>query len=115
MSDVDAHPHPNYMAVFYALFAITLAEVGITYLSMPVALLVAILLGMALVKAGMVALYFMHLKYDNKVLTVVAATPLLLVAIAVSVVAYEFASYQPTSAAAVSKAPELNAAHAHEE
>ena len=35
MDDHDAHPHPNYMAVFYTLFALTMAEVGITYLDMP--------------------------------------------------------------------------------
>ena len=114
MSDADAHPHPNYMAVFYALFAITVAEVGIVYVPMPIALLVSILMVMALVKAGMVALYFMHLKYDNKTLTVIAATPLLLVAIAVAVVSYEFASFNPTPAASVSKAPELDATGAHE-
>jgi cytochrome c oxidase subunit 4 len=108
MSDAHAHPQPNYMAVFYTLFAVTVAEVAIVYVPMPTALLISILMVMALFKAGMVALYFMHLKYDHKVLTVIAATPLLLVAIAVAVVAYEFASNTPTEQAARSNAPVLD-------
>ena len=106
----NAHPHPNYMAVFYALFALTMAEVGITYVTMPEWMLIAILLVMALVKAGLVAAYFMHLKYDNKVLTVIATTPLLLVAIALAVVSYEYANHSPTEDAKVSRAAPL---HAH--
>lgn len=106
----DVHPHPNYMAVFYALFAITLAEVGITYVTMPEWVLIVILMTMALVKAGLVATYFMHLKYDNKVLTVIAATPLVLIAFAMAVVAFEYANHSPTPDARVSRAAPL---HAH--
>ena len=102
--DVHDAPHPNYMAVFYGLFAITVAEVGIVYVAMPQWLLIAILLLMALVKAAMVAMYFMHLKYDNKMLSVIAVTPLVLIAIAVAVVAYEYASYEPTSVSSRSNA-----------
>ena len=106
MSEAVAHehPHPNYMAVFYTLFAVTVAEVGIVYVPMPHWMLIVILMLMALVKAGLVATYFMHLKYDNKVLTVIAATPLLLVAIAVAVVGYEYANYTPTDVSNTSKA-----------
>jgi cytochrome c oxidase subunit 4 len=89
------HPHPNYMAVFYALFAITVAEVGITYLHIPEWMLIIMLLVMAMVKAVMVALYFMHLKYDNIVLSIIAAVPLVLVCIAVAVLAYEYTHYLP--------------------
>ena len=98
---VHAHPQPNYMGVFYILLAVTIAEVAVVYVPMSEALLISILLVMALFKAALVALYFMHLKYDNKVLTVIAATPLLLVAIAVAVIAYEYTSYQPVNPAAI--------------
>jgi cytochrome c oxidase subunit 4 len=108
MSEAHAHPQPNYMAVFYTLFGITVAEVAITYAGLPEGILIAILLAMALVKAGLVASYFMHLKYDNKVLTVIAATPLVLVAIAVAVVAFEYANYHPTDAAHASRAAQLH-------
>lgn len=96
MSEAHAHPHPNYMAVFYSLFAITVAEVAITYAGLSEWLLIIILVAMALVKAALVAAYFMHLKYDSKVLTVIATTPLLLVAIALAVLSFEYSHYTPT-------------------
>jgi cytochrome c oxidase subunit IV len=110
MDDHDAHPHPNYMAVFYTLFALTMAEVGITYIDMPEWMMIIVLVGMALIKAGLVGAYFMHLKYDNKVLTLIATTPLILVAIALAVVSFEYSHHTPTEAASASRAPHL---HAH--
>ncbi|MBC8146196.1 MAG: cytochrome C oxidase subunit IV family protein [bacterium] len=106
MSEAHAHehPHPNYMAVFYALFAITVAEVAVTYVGLSEWMLIVILVLMALVKAALVAAYFMHLKYDNKVLTVIAATPLLLVAIALAVLSFEYTNYTPTATSATSNA-----------
>jgi cytochrome c oxidase subunit 4 len=114
--EAHEHPHPNYMAVFYTLFALTVAEVGVTmlpYMQEHEGIMIAILLAMALTKAGMVALYFMHLKYDNIVLSIIAGVPLLLVAIAVSVLAYEYANYTPAdpsggAAAAASATPEAH-------
>jgi len=88
------HAHPNYMAVFWSLFIITVAEVGVTYISMSQALMVIILLAMAFAKAIMVALYFMHLKYDNKILMIIAAVPVILAAIAVTIVATEYSTYK---------------------
>src|SRR5205814_8676159 len=72
-------------------------------------LMIGILLAMALTKAGMVALYFMHLKYDNIVLSIIAGVPLLLVAIAVSVLAYEYANYTPADPDR--KSTRLNSSH----
>lgn len=107
----EDHPHPNYMAVFYALFGLTLAEVGITYVPMVEWILIVILLAMALIKAGLVAAYFMHLKYDNKLLTLVATTPLFLVAVAIAVLAFEYTNHSPTEAASASRAAPLHAEH----
>ena len=70
-TEAQAHPHPNYMAVFYGLFAITVLEVGVTYLDISQWLMIVTLLAMAFVKAAMVAAYFMHLRYDNIVLSIV--------------------------------------------
>lgn len=93
------HSHPNYMAVFWWLFAITVAEVGVAYIPMSVGLLIVILLLMAFGKAILVALYFMHLKYDNKLLMIIAAVPVILAAIAVTIVAAEYSSYTITDTA----------------
>jgi cytochrome c oxidase subunit IV len=89
-AEAHAHPQPNYMMVFYALFAITVAEVGVTYLTMPPAIMIIILLVMAFVKAAMVAAYFMHLRYDNIVLSIIAVVPLILACIAIAILSYEF-------------------------
>jgi cytochrome c oxidase subunit 4 len=89
------HPKPNYMAVFYALFGLTVMEVGVTYMGLVEWMMIVILLIMAFVKAIMVAAYFMHLRYDNIVLTIIAGVPLVLACIALSVVAYEYTHYMP--------------------
>ena len=89
-AEAHAHPQPNYMMVFYALFGLTVAEVGVTYLHMPEAIMIIILLVMAFVKAAMVAAYFMHLRYDNIILSIIAVVPLILACIAVAVLSYEF-------------------------
>ena len=74
----QAHPHPNYMGVFWWLLALTIAEVAVAYTSMPKLIMVVLLVGMAFTKAAMVALYFMHLKFERSTLTLIALTPLIL-------------------------------------
>ena len=55
------HKQNNYLGVFVALAALTALEVGVTYLPVPKIL---VLLPLALAKASLVAMYFMHLKND---------------------------------------------------
>ena len=76
-----AHPTPNYVLVFVWLIVITAAEVGIGYIPrevLPPAITFPILLAMAAAKALLVALYFMHLRYDSKwfVAVVLVSMPL---------------------------------------
>lgn len=73
-----AHDEPNYVGVFIALAVLTAIEVGITYVPMPRALLVFILLALAFAKAAFVALYFMHLRFDSRLLTIVFVIPIVL-------------------------------------
>jgi cytochrome c oxidase subunit 4 len=61
---VQEHKQPNYMAVFVALALLTLLEVLVTYTPLPRLL---ILLPLAIVKAGLVVLYYMHLRFDKPV------------------------------------------------
>jgi cytochrome c oxidase subunit 4 len=81
------HPKPNYMAVFYALFGLTVIEVGVTYMGLPEWIMIVTLLIMAFVKAIMVAAYFMHLRYDNIILSIIAGVPLVLACIALTIIA----------------------------
>ena len=75
------HKEPNYMHVFWALLVLTLAEVGIFYLHLPTALMIICLVAMALVKAGLVAAYFMHLALEKRTLALIVVSPLVLSAI----------------------------------
>lgn len=78
MKEPQATPKPrkpNYVGVFGILVVLTLAEVGVTYLPWPRA---PILIPMALLKAGLVALFYMHLKYDRRIFGVVFAMGLLM-------------------------------------
>jgi cytochrome c oxidase subunit 4 len=80
-----AHDEPNYMAIFYWLAALTALEVGVTYAGLPKPLMIAILVGLALTKAAMVAMYFMHLKFERTTLGLIALTPPLLLVLFVCV------------------------------
>lgn len=70
----------TYLKVFAALAALTAIEVGVAALSVNNTLRIIILLGLAATKVAFVALYYMHLKYDQRILAIVGGFPLLLVA-----------------------------------
>lgn len=66
------------MGVFWWLLGLTIAEVAVAYMPMPKTIMVILLVGMAFTKAAMVALYFMHLKFERSTLMWIALTPLIL-------------------------------------
>jgi cytochrome c oxidase subunit 4 len=75
----NAHKeHPKYMKIFWILLVLTIAEVAVVYLPLPKVVTVLLLIGMACSKAAFVALYFMHLKFEKKTLTVIALTPFII-------------------------------------
>ncbi len=72
----------NYNAIFWILLVLTILEVlagtpasGPKY---PQVLKGFLLIFMAAVKAGLVAMYFMHLKFDKKAFSFIAMIPLVL-------------------------------------
>jgi cytochrome c oxidase subunit 4 len=67
--------HPNYLGVFLALVFLTALEVAITYLPLPK---IPILIPLALLKAGLVALFYMHLKFDRRIFSILFAMGLLI-------------------------------------
>jgi cytochrome c oxidase subunit 4 len=84
-----AHGHPGpakYVGIAVILAVVTGIEVALYYLHLPSGVLVALLLGLALIKFSMVAAYFMHLKFDSHLLRRVFVTGILL-ALAVYTVA----------------------------
>lgn len=85
---------PNYLAVFAALAALTVVEVVVASTSIGNAVLVPLLLAMALAKASLVALYYMHLKFEGPIIRVIAAVPLLLVLIVMLLPVFDLALAQ---------------------
>jgi cytochrome c oxidase subunit 4 len=80
------HPIPNYIAIFWWLLGLTLVELGWAVLMEHSKLLLASgLVITAVVKAVLVAMYFMHLKFERKIMGILFASTLILGAILVSV------------------------------
>ena len=74
----DEKEHPNYIRIFWILLVLTIAEVLVVYLPIPKVVMALLLIGMACSKAAYVALYFMHLKFEQKTLTAIALTPFII-------------------------------------
>lgn len=70
-----AHAHPTtktFLVIGAILAVITAVEFGILYVtSLGRTLMITILVLLSVVKFGLVAAYFMHLKFDARILTVV--------------------------------------------
>jgi cytochrome c oxidase subunit 4 len=79
------HKHPNYVAIWFILLIVTVMEVGYSFLKVPRPILIVGLVGMAVFKALLVALYFMHLKFERKSLGIIVGSTLILGMILVSV------------------------------
>jgi caa(3)-type oxidase subunit IV len=77
MTSTD-HSASVYMKVFYLLLVLTIVEVAIVYLGLPKLLLAALLVLFAVWKASLVAMHFMHLKFEKRTLALVALTPFIL-------------------------------------
>jgi cytochrome c oxidase subunit IV len=70
------HKHPNYMAIFWYLAILTVVEIAVIYMPMAKVTIGVLLCGLALGKAALVAMYFMHLRFETRTLGMVAVTPL---------------------------------------
>jgi len=73
-----AHDETNYMGVFWWLLILTVVEVGVIYLPIARFIITTLLVVMAVTKAGLVAIYFMHLKFERRTLALVALSPFVL-------------------------------------
>ena len=72
------HSSANYLKIFYILLALTIVEVAIVYLHLPKILLVSLLVVLAVWKAALVAMHFMHLKFEKTTLMIIALSPFVL-------------------------------------
>jgi caa(3)-type oxidase subunit IV len=66
-----AKPHANhptkktYVMIFVWLTVLTAIEVAVAAVPLPELLQISLLVGIAVVKAALVVLYYMHLRYDS--------------------------------------------------
>lgn len=75
--ETAAKKHPNYMGVWAVLAILTVAEVLVALLShIPKNVLIITLVLLAIWKALLVAMYYMHLKFERLRLVLLAAVPL---------------------------------------
>lgn len=89
-ADDHAHEHPKYMLIWLYLAILTALEVGVVYLDIAKWVIVVSLLVMAAWKALLVALYYMHLKFEPNRLRLVALAPLPAVAIMIIAIMMEY-------------------------
>ena len=76
----------TYLAIWGWLAGLMLLGVFLAELPIPKTWIVLIVLALSSIKALLVALYYMHLKVDRRVLIFVALSPLVLILLALSVV-----------------------------
>ena len=86
----EAKAHPNYWAIWAYLLVLTVGEVFIAQLAWHDTVIILVLLGLAIWKAALVALYFMHLRWEGMRMRIFAIAPLPLTVIIVIAVVTEF-------------------------
>jgi cytochrome c oxidase subunit IV len=89
-----AVPLPVLLAVFATLLVMTLLTVAVTWFNLGNWNLI-IALGIATFKAALVALFFMHLRYDNPFYAIVFIAALFFVALFLGLTLLDTFQYQP--------------------
>ena len=88
------HHGPSYYLIFGILAVLTLVTVGVSYINFEniggSVSSITVALFIATIKASLVALYFMHLRYEVKSLYFVIGFPLLLLVIMFLALLWEF-------------------------
>ena len=84
------HPHPNYIGVWIGLAVLTAVELNVAFLPWSRTTIVLLLIGLAVWKALLVALYFMHLRFEPNRVRIMTIAPLPLAVILVCAVITEF-------------------------
>ena len=84
----------KYLTVFGVLAVFTVIEVAVAFASIARPTRVVLLLALALTKASLVALYYMHLRSEGPILRVIAAFPMLLVIVLLLLPVFDLALAQ---------------------
>jgi|PersoiStandDraft_1058852.scaffolds.fasta_scaffold17242_3 cytochrome c oxidase subunit IV len=93
----SVHVSPRYMAIFWLLLGMTIGEVLIaTYVPMSMVVKILVLVGMAGIKALLVALYFMHLKFERVSLGITVSLTLVLALILIVAILGQWIFHSPS-------------------
>ena len=68
ISDDKSHGLAQYLVVWVALLVSTAVEVWLAYQSLTPTSMVALLLGLSILKAVLIMAWFMHLKFETRIL-----------------------------------------------
>jgi len=74
----QGHAAPNYWMIWLYLSILTVLEIAAIYMPVAKLIIVILLVGLALSKAALVAMYFMHLRFERPTLGLIALSPLIL-------------------------------------
>jgi cytochrome c oxidase subunit 4 len=85
MAQPKAEHGPSYMAIFWYLAVLTVIEIGVIFLPIGKLAIGIMLVILACTKAALVALYFMHLRFETRTLGWIALTPVAIGALLVFV------------------------------
>lgn len=78
MEETMVHKRPNYAAVFWSLLILTILEIITANAPLAKPLVVVTLVFLAMIKASLVALFYMHLKFEKFIIYLVVLFPLFL-------------------------------------
>ena len=78
MSTHSSQAQRPYMRVFVFLVVLTATEVGVAFALSANPAKVPLLIALAIAKATLVAMYYMHLRFEGRLLRVIAVSPLIL-------------------------------------
>jgi cytochrome c oxidase subunit 4 len=85
MTHADSHaatPHVSrrtYLVVFAWLAVMTVIEVVVAALHLPPIIMITALVTLAIIKAALVVLYYMHLRYDSAYYWIILLVPIVFV------------------------------------
>ena len=72
----------TYLVIWGWLAGLMLLGVGLSALPISKVVIVGLIFGLSSIKAALVALYYMHLRFDRRIITLVAVFPLVVIALA---------------------------------
>ena len=78
MAQDEHKEHPKYFRIFWWLLALTIIEVAVAIPDYAVVIKAILLIGLACSKAALVAVYFMHLKFEKRTLAIIVLTPFII-------------------------------------